>query len=1043
MRRKTISMMKGHLHNSLRALFLSLAVLMSLPMLAVEVEIDGVNYDFNAETKQAIVKAKSSGKYSGEVIIPESVVYEGTAYSVTSIGDNAFASCYAMSSVTIPNSVKSLGNSAFDGCTGLTSVTIPNSVTTIGDNAFAYCSGLSSVTIPNSVTSIGGSAFYYCSGLTSVTIGNSVKNIGDYVFAYCSSLTSATIPNNVTSIGLEAFRNCSGLTSVSIPNSVRSIKDRAFYNCSRLTSVTIPNSVKSIGNSVFYYCSNLTSVTIGNSVTSIGDQAFHSCIGLTSITIPNSVTSIGQDAFRSCSGLTSIAIPNSVKSIGNSAFLDCAGLTSVAIGSGVNDIGTNAFAKCSKLLDVYCYAEKVPSATDAFTNSNYQNVTLHVPPASVESYKATVPWSGFGNIVAITTEVDGINYDFNAETKQATVINRSPYYNGKIVIPESVDFMGVTYSVTSIAGGAFSMGQGVTSVTIPNSVKSIGDKAFYACFGLTSVHISDIAAWCNIEFGDYDSNPLWYAQHLYLNGEEVKDLVIPNSVTSIGEYAFHNCSGLTSVTIPNSVKSIGDEAFYRCDGLTSVHISDIVAWCNIDFLDNTSNPLYNAHHLYLDGEEVKDLVITNSVTNIGDNAFSGCSGLTSVTIPNSVKSIGGNAFSGCSGLTSVHISDIVAWCNIDFKNGSSNPLSYAHHLYLNGEEVKDLVIPNSVTNIGDNAFSGCSGLTSVTIPNSVKSIGGNAFSDCSGLTSVHISDIVAWCNIDFLDNASNPLYNAHHLYLNGEEVKDLVIPNSVTSIGGLAFANCSKLLDVYCHAIKLPSTESDAFDGSNPEKVILHVPAASINSYKATEPWSVFGNIVALSTEVDGVNYDFNAETKQTTVIAKSSGKYSGEIVIPESVEYGGTTYSVTSIGDDAFYYCSGMTSVTIPNSVESIGSSAFQRCSGLISVTIPNSVTSIRDYTFCDCSGLTSVTIGNSVTSIGKSAFQNCSGLTSVTIPIRVTNIGDNAFYNCSRLTSVTIPNRVTNIGEAAFSGCSVLTSVTIPNSVKSIGNRAFQNCL
>ena len=131
--------MKGHLHNSLRALFLSLTMLLSLPMLAVEVEIDGVNYDFNAETKQAIVKAKSSGKYSGEVVIPESVEHQGTTYSVTSIGDNAFTSCYALSSVTIPNSVKSLGNSAFDGCTGLTSVTIPNSVTNIGDNAFAYC----------------------------------------------------------------------------------------------------------------------------------------------------------------------------------------------------------------------------------------------------------------------------------------------------------------------------------------------------------------------------------------------------------------------------------------------------------------------------------------------------------------------------------------------------------------------------------------------------------------------------------------------------------------------------------------------------------------------------------------------------------------------------------------------------------------------------------------------------------------------------------------------------------------------------------------
>ena len=156
------------------------------------------------------------------------------------------------------------------------------------------------------------------------------------------------------------------------------------------------------------------------------------------------------------------------------------------------------------------------------------------------------------------------------------------------------------------------------------------------------------------------------------------------------------------------------------------------------------------------------------MTSIGDEAFRGCSGLTSVTIGSGVESIGGRAFEYCSGLTSVHISDIAAWCKIDFDDFNSNPLSYAHHLYLNGEEVKDLVIPNSVTSIGYLAFYDCSGLTSVTIPNSVTSIGTEAFSGCSGLTSVHISDIAAWCKIDFEGSSSNPLSYAHHLYLNGE-----------------------------------------------------------------------------------------------------------------------------------------------------------------------------------------------------------------------------------------------------------------------------------
>ena len=532
-----------------------------------------------------------------------------------------------------------------------------------------------------------------------------------------------------------------------------------------VTYMNRPRKVTSIGSYAFNLCTSLSSITIPSSVTSIGEKAFYDCSGLTSVAIPNSVTSIGEEAFYDCSGLTSVTIGNSVASIGDYAFEWCTSLSSITIPSSVTSIGDYAFG--------YCY--------------NLKSVTLN------------------SNSIVSTNRSsnDGLNHYFGSKVT-------------KYIIGEGV---------TCIGDGAFDGCSSLTSISIPSSVTSIGIDAFRNCYDLKKVIVSDIAAWCSIRFGD---NPLSYANHLYIDeNTEIMDLIVPYSVTSIGDNTFSGCSGLTSVTIPNSVTSIGSGAFYSCRGLNSVTIG-------------------------------------NSVTSIGEGAFYGCSGLTSITIPNSVTSIGNNAFYDCYDLKKVIVSDIAAWCSIEFGLNAANPLFFAMHLYSDENmEIKDLVIPNSVTSIGSSAFYCCVGLTSVSIPNSVTSIGEKAFYDCSGLTSVTIPNSVTSIGAGVFRGCTG--------------LTSVTIPNSVTSIGESAFYYCTGLTSV-----TIPNS------------------VASIGDYAFACCRGLTS--ITIPNSVTSIGEDAFSSCSSLTSITIPNGR----------------------IGERAFYGCTGLTSVTIGNSVTSIGNFAF-----------------------------------------------------------------------------------------------------------------------
>ena len=727
------------------------------------------------------------------------------------------------------------------------------------------------------------------------------------------------------------YSNRSYIKSVIIEDGVTSIGEYAFYYCENMKSVTIPSSITYIGHSAFYGCTDLRNVYINDLAAWCGisyDSGYYDsplCYAdnlyinnelATDITIPSGVTSIADYAFRGCKSLTSVIIGNGVTSIGNHAFYDCTSLTSITIPDSVISIGSHAFEFC--------------------------------------------------------------------------------IYLTNIEVPESV---------TSIGSYAFADCTGLMNVTISNGVASIGDYAFDNCSSLTGIYINDLAAWCNISFGNSSSNPLCYAKNLYINDELATNISIPDTVTAIRSYAFYNCTSLTniaipdsvtsiggsvfygcvsltSITIPNSVSSIGGFVFYDCTSLTDVHYigtwSDFinikigpdntylykatlhcsdepyVYWgsCGNDLIwrlgedgkltisgvgDMTNYYVSSSAPWYSYRSSITNVVIEDGVTSVSQNAFNNYTNLINVSLGSSITAIGTSAFIGCTSLQNVYISDMESYLNIDFGSELSNPMCYAHELYLNGERITYIEIPETVTQIPAYAFRGCNTLTDITIPDSVTSIGTSAFSDCTSLTSI-------------------------------------TIPDGVTSVGNSVFSGCTKLT-----SITIPNG------------------VASIGN-------STFRDCSSLTS-----------------------------ITIP-----GG----VTSIGSDMFYNCTSLTSITIPNGVTSIGTYAFYNCTSLTSITIPNGVTSIDSSAFRDCTSLTSVTMPDSVTSIGSFAFRGCTSLTSATMPDNVTSIGSSAFRDCTSLTSVTMPNNITSISNYVFEDCTNLTSITIPGGVASIGTSAFEDC-
>ena len=568
-------------------------------------------------------------------------------------------------------------------------------------------------------------------------------------------------------------------------------------------------------------------------------------------------------------------------------------------------------------------------------------------------------------------EYEGISYDVLSEDDKTVCVARQTATDqivGDVVIPSQVKYGETVYSVTEISAWAFSGCNKMTSITIPATVQRIGYSAFYWCYGLGAVNVEDIAAWCSVkQAGGTEGNPLSLAHRLFLKGEEVKELVIPEGVTAIGNDAFHDASGLTSVVIPSTVTLIGSNAFAECT-------------------------------------EIKTLSMDSGVKIIGSHAFAGCRNLTEVTVPEGTERLENSVFYGCGNLSAIRL-------------------------------------PQSLLSIGNNAFEGCNSLTTIVIPDQVTELGGKAFYECEKLTSVKLSDNIT----EIGDWTFTRCY----------QLKDIIIPKNLQRLGDYALFWCSSIEE-----LAFPSSLTEISNSALTGCIGLRSLSVEEGNPKyLCEDGVLFDHdkatLLLFPAKSDMTHYDIPA-TVTTIVPAAFSGSQLKSITLsPMLTEIGNSAFSglvqleyitipssVTSIGASALRGCTSLKELDVPEGVQSIGTSAFAENPSLVRVHLPEGLARIEGWTFDGCTNLSEVNVPEKVNYIGEAAFRGCSSLPAFQIPPGVTIIDDFAFKGCTSLCSITIPNSVSYIGQNAFSNCTNLTTLIIGDGVNEIINEAFANC-
>ncbi len=946
------------------------------------------------------------------------------------------------------------------------------------------------------VTAIAQAAFYY-DDLTSVTLPDTIKIINSHVFYENYNLTEVNLSEctNLVYIGYNAFQG-TAITNLTLPASLQAMGGDVFYDCNSLTTVDMSQCTKieSLKSGIFSYCQSLKSVLLPTNIQEIPERMFSSCsfteldlsqykeltyIGynafayneyLENIIFPDSLYSIGYNAFTGCASLKSVDIPASVVYIESDAFMDCTALESFNV-SQDNEYYTSVdgvlFNKDKTTLMLYPSGKSgkyvVPAGVTKINDSAFNNcdglTVVDLSKCANLEYIGDNAFNSCSNIETIDFSQcpklsyigEGVFYDcINLETVNFEKCTNLETIGNRAFQNTAVSSLELPESIKTIDNGAFSSCSKLTIVNFEEctNLETIGDSAFYNCDSLTEIDLSNCTNLSAIEYNAFG----------YCDGLESVDLSNCTSLESAGSYLFYycknlktvnmsgceklqslpygmfyNCSALTSVNFSGCAKlsSINNNAFYNCTNLATLDLSNCTSLASIS--SSMLSSCSNLQNVNLSG--------CSSITSIPDSMFSGRAQLTTVTLPSTVTSIGSKAFYNCSKLSAINLSECTnleaiggsAFYNcagltsIDFsKLTKLSSVSSAAFLGCSGLQSVDLSKCTKLTAIPSSMFSGCSQLTTVTLPSTVTGIGGSAFNSCTKLSKVNLSECAKLQTID-----SNAFYGCSSLIaLNLSKCENLQTINSY------AFANCTALKTAnLSNCSKLSSVNSYAFSGSTALTELNLSNCTSLTSI-SDSVLSNSGGLVSLNLSNTGITSISNYAFQDCTSLS--------------AIDLSGCV-NLASIGGYAFEDCTSLTTVDLSVCVNlaSIGGYAFEDCTSLTTVDLSGctSLSSVNSYAFWGCSSLTSVDLSGctSLSSVSSYAFWGRSSLTSVDLSscTNLTTIYYNAFYNCSGLNSIILPESLTTIGSCAFYKCTSLNVVQIlSKNVSSISSDSFSGC-